>query len=455
MNRRKRFRLIVTVTWLCAVGMSLSHAGDGLPNIVVVLTDDQGYADISFNPYHPSEVSTPNMDRLAREGVFFRQAYINGNTCAPTRAALMTGRYQQRAGIYTSGEGGSGLPLDEKIFPQFLKDLGYVSGAFGKWHMGLTREYSPVARGFDSFYGFLGRGAHDYFNLATEPDDRPMYRDFEPIKDEGYLTNRLTEEAVAFIHKHRDEPFYLHLAYNAVHAPKQAPPEDVDRYRELYPDISEGRVILMAMLAHLDQGIGQVVGALKETGAWDNTLFFFLTDNGGAAAMEADNSPLRGTKQYNYEGGVRTPFVVSWPDRFDGGRSLDQPVIAMDILPTVLEAAGVEMPIERPLDGVSLMPLLMGEPLEWDRDLFWSEGGESGEWAVRSGDWKLYVEKDSKSLFHLGFDPGEAVDLSQAHPMQVEALTDLYASWLDEMAHPKSGMSKWWAPGREQNRKKK
>ena len=176
------------------------------PNIVVILTDDQGYADISFNRHHPKEVSTPHMDALAREGVFFTQGYISGNVCSPTRAGIMTGRYQQRAGIYTAGEGGSGLPLAEKIFPQFLKGAGYVCGAFGKWHLGLTREYSPCARGFDEFYGFLGRGAHDYFDLDNA--DSPLYRGFEPIRDEGYLTNRLTEEAVSFIQRHKDHPFF-------------------------------------------------------------------------------------------------------------------------------------------------------------------------------------------------------------------------------------------------------
>ncbi|MHC4520622.1 MAG: sulfatase-like hydrolase/transferase, partial [Planctomycetota bacterium] len=187
MTRRHFLRLVAAGAAAHAIhhAASASARRAGPPNIVVILTDDQGYADISFNPHHPSEVSTPHMDALAREGVFFTQAYISGNVCSPTRAGIMTGRYQQRVGIYTAGEGGSGLPLDEKIFPQFLKPAGYVCGAFGKWHLGLTRPYSPLARGFDEFYGFLGRGAHDYFNL--DDADSPLYRGFEPIEDEGYL----------------------------------------------------------------------------------------------------------------------------------------------------------------------------------------------------------------------------------------------------------------------------
>ncbi len=157
------------------------------PNIVVILTDDQGYADISYNPLHPPEVSTPNMDALAREGIFFTQGYISGNVCSPTRAGLMLGKYQQRVGVYTAGEGGSGFSLDEKIFPKYLQEAGYVSGAFGKWHLGLSLDHNPVKRGFDEFYGFMGRGAHDYYNLKDP--ERPMYRNLEEIEDTGYLTN--------------------------------------------------------------------------------------------------------------------------------------------------------------------------------------------------------------------------------------------------------------------------
>lgn len=431
------------------------------PNIVVILSDDQGYADISFNPYHPPEVSTPHLDRLAREGVFFTQAYINGNVCSPTRAALMTGRYQQRAGIYTAGEGGSGLPLEEKIFPQFLKPAGYVTAAFGKWHLGLTAEYNPANRGFDQFYGFLGRGAHDYFKLAQEDGTPPLYRNLEEHKDQGYLTNRLTEEAVAFIRANKDKPFYVHLAYNAVHSPQQAPEKDIARYRQKYPDLSEDRVILMAMLEHLDRGVGQVVDTLKAEGLFENTLLFFLTDNGGATAMKADNTPLRGFKGGNYEGGIRTPFVVSWPARFPGGRSLSTPVIGFDILATALEAAGVAPPKEKPLDGVSLLPLLTGQPVEMKRDLFWSEGGENGGWAVRSGEWKLFADKAARELYNLRTDPGEAFNLAEVQPARVQEMEARYHAWLEQMANPLQQSSKRWsadqapaAGGRRADRRK-
>jgi arylsulfatase A-like enzyme len=408
------------------------------PNIVVILTDDQGYADISFNPRHPNEVSTPHMDALAREGVFFSQGYISGNVCSPTRAGIMTGRYQQRVGIYTAGEGGSGLPLAETIFPQFLKGAGYVCGAFGKWHLGLTREYSPCARGFDAFYGFLGRGAHDYFDLANE--ESPLYRDFEPIQDQGYLTTRLTEEATSFIRQHKDEPFFCYLAYNAVHAPPQAPEDDI----KLFDTGDEQRDILMAMLKHLDAGVGRVVQTLKKEGVWENTLLFFLTDNGGSKAMHAVNTPLRGFKQWNYEGGIRTPFVVSWPARFEGGRTVDTPIISLDILPTALAAAGLPAPKDKPFDGKSVLPVLQGRTTTLHDHLFWSEGGSSGEWAVRSGKWKLVANKTMLELFDLEADPSEGTNLADDYPQKVQQLRTLYEAWLDEMAEPLNGSPKRW-----------
>jgi arylsulfatase A-like enzyme len=401
------------------------------PNVVVILTDDQGYADISFNPHHPKEVSTPHLDALAREGVWFRQGYITGNVCSPTRAGLLTGRYQQRAGVYTAGEGGSGMAQSEKIFPRFLKPAGYVTAAYGKWHLGLTLEQSPVGRGFDRWYGFLGRGGHDYFDLAQKnPDVGPMYRDGREIKDSGYLTTRLTEEAVAFIKENKAQPFYIHLAYNAVHSPAQAPEEDIARFKRQFPEITEARAILMAMLHHLDLGVGRVVDTLKQEGVWENTLLFFLTDNGA--------------KQQNYEGGIRTPFIASWPAGFPGGRAIDTPVSSLDILPTALEAARVALPTDKPLDGRSLLPLLTGKTSQHVETFYWSEGGEVGGFAVRSGDWKLVQQRGQAKveLFDLARDPAETTDLAPQNAAKVAELTKLYDAWLDQMAEPLSGAPK-------------
>ena len=428
--------LAILITCCTQAAAATSLSASRKPNIVIILSDDQGYADVSFNPHHPKEVSTPNLDALARTSVICTQAYISGNVCSPTRAGLMTGRYQQRAGIYTAGEGGSGLPLTEKIFPQYLKEAGYVSGAFGKWHLGLTREYNPVSRGFDEFYGFLGRGAHPYFDLAVP--DHPLYRGVEPITDKGYLTTRLTDEAVSFIQRNKSRPFYVHLAYNAVHAPAEAPEEDVKKFNTG----DKTRDTLMAMLLHLDTGVGRVVKTLRDEGVFDNTLLVFLTDNGGSKAMNANNTPLRGFKQQNYEGGIRTPFIVSWPAQLKGGTTCDVPIISLDLLPTALAVAGVPSPSEKPFDGKNLLSALKGEVKMLHENLFWSEGGATGDWAMRSGNWKLVGSAQRTELFDLASDPAEKTDLAARHPDKVKELTKLYDDWLEQMAPPLSGAPK-------------
>jgi len=429
----------------CLLASAVTVSASNQPNIVVILTDDQGYADISYNVHHPKEVSTPHMDALAKEGVFFSQAYISGNVCSPTRAGLMLGQYQQRVGVYDAGTGGSGFNPTIPIFPALLPD-SYYAGAFGKWHLGLDEDYPelkwhPLSRGFDSFYGFMGRGAHDYFDLHSDSTGKfmhPVYRNKERIDDEGYLTTRLSEEAVKFIDQRHEDPFFLYLAYNAVHAPAQAPEADIKKYRAKYPHLTEKRAILMAMLEHLDSGIGDVVSALKKTNTFDDTLLFLFTDNGGAGAMEANNAPLRGMKQEVYEGGHRTPFIASWPDRFQGGRVIDTPIISLDVLPTVLDALGRLRP-DNAFDGKSLLPLIEGETKTHHANLFWSEGGSTGEWAVRSGDFKLLAFKQKRELYNLADDLAESKNLIDAHPAKAREIERLYDEWLDQMAAPASG----------------
>ncbi len=414
------------------------------PNIVIILTDDQGYADVGFNPHHGKEVHTPHTDRLAREGIVCTQAYTTGHVCSPTRAGLMTGRYQQRFGIYTAGEGGSGVPLDEVFLPQYLKPAGYVCGALGKWHLGLTLEYNAVNRGFDEFYGFMGRGAHDYFDLSI--NDHPIYRGLNPIEDRGYLTTRITEEAVSFITRHREtrdgqRPFLLYVAYNAVHAPPQAPAEDVRRQTG-----DETRDTLMAMLRHLDAGVGRIVDTLKQHGLFDNTLLVFLTDNGGSRVMHAVNTPLRGFKQDDYEGGIRVPMIVSWPARLPRGGKCDVPMLSIDILPTALAAADVTPPADRVLDGKNLLPALRGEVEQVHEQMYWSSGGLRGKWAIRTGRWKLVGVKNQIELFDLEADLSETTDLSARFPEKVAELTKLHDAWLAQMADPVHGGGKRWDP---------
>jgi arylsulfatase A-like enzyme len=439
--------LSIALTLLCFAAQP-SIAASERPNIVIILTDDQGYADISFNPNHSKEVSTPHMDALAKEGVFFSQAYTSGHVCSPTRVGLMLGRYQQRVGVYTAGDGGKGFDPKLPIFPSFLPEE-YTSTAIGKWHLGLDDDFPKLkwhamSRGFDECYKFMGRGGHDYFKLAgvSGKNYEPIYRNKTRLKEgeyEGYMTTCLTEEAVAFIDREKAKPFFLYLAYNAVHAPAQAPQEDIDRYQKKFPNISKKRAILMAMLEHLDKGVGSVVKKLKDEGEWDNTLLFFLTDNGGSKAMEANNGKLRGFKGSLYEGGVRTPWVVSWPAKFKGGRTIDAPVVSLDILPTTLDALGVKAPTKMPFDGKSLLPLLAGRTEAIHDNLFFNSGAPKGEWAVRQGAWKAHGFKENYELYNLANDPSESKDVKAANAGKAKELFQLHAAWLKEMVKSANG----------------
>ncbi len=437
----------------CAAGVAaLRSAGQTprRPNIVILLSDDQGFADVSQNLLHKKEVATPNIDALMQAGVAFGQAYTSGATCAPTRAGIMTGRYQQRSGFYTTSSSREGLPLTEKIFPQYLKEHGYVCGCFGKWHLGITPEYNPIRRGFDVFYGFLGHGAHDYFHLKREgtAEHNVLRRGLDPIDDEGYLPHRIADETISFIRQHRDRPFFAYVCFNSVHSPAQAPEEDVKQYNTG----DETRNILMAMLKHLDVSVGRIVAALKETGAWDNTLLFFLTDNGGAGAMKADNSPLRGFKASMWEGGIRTPFCMVWPGRLPAGSTCNAPVMSFDILPTALAACEVPTPAGV-FDGKNLLPAARGEVGKVHDYLCWHDG--AGRWAIRKDDWKYVFQEGREELFNLKEDPSESKDLSKTHPDKMVELKQTFAAWLAQMGQPIRGSKEWAAESSRKAKRKK
>ncbi|MFT6059045.1 MAG: arylsulfatase A-like enzyme [Lentimonas sp.] len=438
------------------------------PNILIILTDDQGYAAVSQNPYHPAVISTPNMDSIARNGIVFNQAYNAGNVCSTSRAALLTGRYPQRAQIYTGGEGGSGMALDNLIIPVFLKPAGYVSGAFGKWHLGEKIELSPLKRGFDEFYGFLGRGGHSYFNFDPDNVEKfggAIYRGLEALPTKkGYLTDLLTDEAIAFIQRNKEGPFFCYLAYNAVHNPIEAPEETSDKYKQAkaydskYQEGPKGPIrTYLAMLEHLDRGVGRVLETLQKEGIADNTLIFFLTDNGGVFDQEQFNQPLSGKKHQNWEGGVRTPFFVSWPGRFKAGQIIDAPVIAMDILPTLLDVLNVPLPSDKPLDGKSLLPLIDGKVSNLHDQLFWSDGSTGGWWSARVGDWKMLGRKDQIRLFNLVEDPSEKTDLANKYPEKLTDLRKAFDAWIDPMPDPLSkkshGNTKRWTPESDKGKK--
>jgi arylsulfatase A-like enzyme len=317
--------------------------------------------------------------------------------------------------------------MSETIFPQYLKPAGYTTAQFGKWHLGPDPAWSPALRGFDEVFGFLGRGAHDYFKL-DDPED-PIYRGTKVVQEKGYLTDRLGEETAAFISRNKSKPFFAYLAFNAVHAPLQAPDDEIAKFNTGNKD----RDTLLAMGKRLDDAMGKIIATLKSEGIWENTLLFFISDNGGPLAQNADNTPLRGGKHTDYEGGIRVPFLVCWPAQLKPGEHLS-PVISLDILPTALAAAGVTA--DQSFDGQNILPFLRGDTTPPPRDLFWCSGSDEGWWAVRSGDWKLVGEKGQLSLFDLSKDVSESTNLATQMPDKVAELTKRHDAWLADMAKP-------------------
>lgn len=401
-------------------------------NIVLLVSDDQGYADISCYP-HPAEVSTPNLDRIAAEGARMTNGYASCPVCAPTRAGLLTGRYQQRFGFYTAADSRAGLPRSETTLPELLRDEGYATGVFGKWHLGYRSEHRPLERGFDTFYGFLGHGGHDYFDLSITDEIRSIYRDREPIEDSGYLTHNITRHAIRFITANRDRPFFAYVAYNAVHNPIQAPADYIRRYSNPDPK----RNTYLAMLAIMDEGVGEILNTLDRFGLSQDTLVMFFSDNGGARGTTASNGALRAFKHTVYEGGIRVPFLLRWPARIPAGTVSDDPVISIDAFATALAAGGVDLPRDRVIDSRDILPSLTGalerplhEALYWN----WIDKESDSGWAVRKGQWKLLVDKGGPELYDLGADLSETSNLASQRPDVVDDLRNTYQSWREGIA---------------------
>ncbi len=443
------------ITWLAAAPAAGLAADPAKPNIVIILADDLGHADLGFQGCR--DIPTPHVDSLAQGGVRCSNGYVSGPYCSPTRAGLLTGRYQQRFG-HEFNPGGNrnanfGLPLSETTLADRLKSAGYVTGLVGKWHLGEEPRFRPGRRGFDEFFGFLG-GGHAYF----PGKGAPIYRGDEVVQEKAYLTDAFGREAVGFIERHRDRPFFLYLAFNAVHTPMDATDERLARFAAI-GDTS--RRTYAAMLTAMDEAVGKVLDALRAARLEENTLIFFLSDNGGPTMLgttinASRNDPFRGSKRTTLEGGIHVPFVVQWKGKLPAGSVYDRPVIQLDILPTALAAAGVEARPDSRLDGVNLLPYLAGEtgaaPHE---DLYWRMGEQM---ALRRGDWKLVRydqaadRSDTRSvasevkvtplrLYDLAKDPGERHDLAAEHREKLEELRSAWQAWDGQLARP------LWGPG--------
>ena len=404
------------------------------PNILVIVADDLGYADIGMQGC--TDVATPNIDSLAKNGVRFTNGYVSGAVCSPSRAGLMTGRYQQRFGHDANPRGEFGLDLKETTMAQRMKEAGYVTGITGKWHLGEQKSQMPLARGFDEFYGILPHG------IAAEKQGSggQVYRGWDKVETPSDHTEKFGEEAVAFIERHKSEPWFLYLPFTAVHAPHIAPESYVQKFSNIE---SRQRRQLCAMVSVMDDRVGMVLEKLRELKLEENTLIFFFSDNGGPTAASVHNGPLRGGKWTVWEGGIRVPFAVQWKGRIAPGRVLDTQVIQLDVLPTALAAAGVEASPEWKLDGLNLLPLLEGKSDKLARDtLFWRFGVQ---YAVRQGDWKLTkASKDmTPALFNLAVDLGEKTDLAAQQPEKVKQLQSLWDAWNAKNEPPRWIDNRW------------
>lgn len=406
-------------------GASLTCEGEeSPPNVLVILADDLGYGDLSA--YGATDLQTPHIDRLIAGGMKLTEFYANCPVCSPTRAALLTGRYQDMVGvpgvIRTHPENSWGyLRPDANLLPDVLATAGYHSAIVGKWHLGLEAPNRPTDRGFDAFHGFLGDMMDDYYNHRRHGINY-MTRDTSKIDPQGHATELFSEWACDYLRSRvtAKTPFFLYLAYNAPHTPIQPPDDWLKRVRQREPDISENRAKLVALIEHMDAGVGKVLSVLDDTGLADRTLVVFTSDNGGQLNVGANNGPLRDGKQSVYEGGIKVGAGVRWPGHIRPESQSELRALTMDLFPTICDAADVA--IEHPIDGKSLLPTLLGKTQPELRDLwFWRRreggnayGGKTIE-AVRKGDWKLLQNSPfgPQELYNLADDPLEKHDLAQ------------------------------------------
>lgn len=457
------------------------------PNIVLLFADDLGYGELGCqgNP----QIPTPHIDSIARNGVRFTSGYVTAAYCSASRAGLMTGKFQTRFGYEFNPIGAhnedsdAGLPLAEVTLAQHLKDTGYTTALIGKWHLGGHPKFHPIRRGFDEFFGFMHEGhyfvpppwkgvttmlrrkalpdgssgrwvdgkliytTHMGGNEPAYDANNPILRAGQPVGETEYLTDALTREAVDFIGRHKRKPFFLYLAYNAVHSPLQG----ADRYMEKFAHIEDiHRRVFAAMLANLDDSVGEVLAKLRAEGLEENTLVFFISDNGGPTReLTSSNLPLKGGKGDMWEGGIRVPFMMQWKGQLPAGKVYEKPVVSLDVFGTAAAIANAPIPKSkrRAIDGVNLMPYLTGEKEGSPHEtLFWRAKQRT---AIRVGDWKLVRNPKGRSgagsewhLYNLAEDLSEEKNLAASRPEKFKELTAAWEKLNGEM------IESVWEPGR-------
>ncbi|WP_442505143.1 sulfatase-like hydrolase/transferase [Novipirellula sp. SH528] len=434
---------LIVITMLLAM-LSTATAADK-PNIVLLFADDAGYGDFGFHGSH--HFKTPNLDQLAKSGVLLKSFYVSGATCGPSRAGLLSGKYQQRFGYEEINVPGimsehskllgdeMGLPTELQTMGDHLQGLGYHTGIFGKWHMGVADRYHPLKRGFDEFYGFRG-GARNFFayrDPKSTAHENWMERGFENYKEhEGYLTNVLADETCSFIERNKEKPFFAFVSFNAVHTPMQADPQDKDTFANLSGD----RRIAAQMMLSMDRACGQIIDKLKELGLTENTIVVFTNDNGGPMDKNgSSNYPFAGVKATQLEGGLRVPGIIAWPGKLDAGTAYDKPLITLDLLPTFVKAGAGDPSAIEGLDGVDMIPFLQGVKTQRPHQtLHWKMETRG---AIREGDWKMIRYPDrAVELFDIVQDPAEQNNLAASNPEKVNQLYKQMFAWELELQRP-------------------
>ncbi|MDE0738530.1 MAG: sulfatase-like hydrolase/transferase [Planctomycetota bacterium] len=434
-----RLSLCTLCLFLSAPTLTANEAGKRKPNLVIIMADDLGYGELSC--YGNKAYKTPHLDALAQAGMRFTDYHSNGAVCSPTRAALLTGRYQQRAGvggvIYAGFDQNRnhGLHQSETTFAELLAGGGYKNGCFGKWHLGYEKKFNPVHHGFSRFRGYVS-GNIDYQSHFDRVGAYDWWEGLEHIREKGYSTHLITRHAVKFIEEHRDRPFCLYVPHEAPHTPFQGPGDPGFRVKgKVVPEKRAAAFKKRAyreMVQEMDKGVGEIVAALERLGLKKNTVVFFVSDNG--ATSFGSNGSLRGNKGQLWEGGHRVPAIASWPGRIAAGSACDDLSIGMDIFPTLLELAGVNAPENLRLDGRSLVPSLFGKKPAGQRKLYWSAGRQQ---AMRDGPWKYVRElkgQKAAALYNLSSDQGEKNNLAGKDPARLASMRKDYAAWRKDVA---------------------
>ncbi len=430
---RANFLLLILISFL----LSCTSQNNNPPNIILIMADDLGYSDISC--FGSEFIETPVLDKMASEGIKFTDFHSNGAVCSPTRAALMTGNYQQRTGIegvikaakkFREG----GIASSEKTLAEYFKEAGYVTGAFGKWHLGYKPEYNPTCHGFDEFVGYIS-GNIDFISHRDQAGIYDWWHNSDTTYEEGYVTDLITDHALDFMEKNKDKPFLVYLPHEAPHYPYQGRNDKADRLPGVkfnnHGSRPDKKQAYKEMVEIMDENIGKVMKKLQELKLYKNTIVFFCSDNG--ATKLGNNGILNGFKGSLWEGGHRVPAIAWYPEKIKAGISTESTVLSMDILPTLLSVAGISN--QEKLDGKDFSEVLFSQKQLKERPLFWRF---NNQWVARKGDWKYLKIKENEYLFNLENDIGEKHNLNEENSSKLIELKILLEEWESNMSKYKS-----------------